>query len=65
MVRLLRFWRSTIGNKEMMAATGSIGIGLLPAHVIGNLLVFRGAAAINGFSVFLCGPEDELLGPMR
>ncbi len=65
MARLLRFWRSTIGKKVVMAATGIIGIGFLLAHVAGNLLVFRGAAAINGYSAFLHGPGAELLWPMR
>ena len=65
MSRLLRFWRSTLGKKVVMAATGIIGIGFLVAHVAGNLLVFRGAAAINGYSAFLHGPGAELLWPMR
>ena len=65
MGRLLRFWRSTIGKKVVMAATGIVGIGFLAAHVAGNLLVFRGAAAFNGYSAFLHGPLAELLWPMR
>lgn len=65
MSRLLQFWRSTIGKKVVMAATGIIGIGFLIAHVAGNLLVFRGAAAINEYSRFLHGPAAELLWPMR
>ena len=48
-----------------MAATGIVGIGFLVAHVAGNLLVFRGPAAINGYSAFLYGPGAELLWPMR
>lgn len=48
-----------------MAATGIIGIGFLVAHVAGNLLVFRGAEAFNGYSAFLHGPLAELLWPMR
>jgi len=65
MSRLVRFWRSTVGKKVVMAATGIIGIGFLVAHVAGNLLVFRGPAAINGYSAFLHGPGAELLWPMR
>ena len=65
MGRLVRFWRSTRGKKMVMAATGIIGIGFLVAHVAGNLLVFRGAAAINGYSAFLHGAGAELPWPMR
>jgi succinate dehydrogenase / fumarate reductase cytochrome b subunit len=36
-----------------MAVTGVIGIGFLVLHVLGNLLVFRGPDAINGYSRFL------------
>lgn len=65
MGRLMRFWDSTIGKKVVMAATGIIGIGFLVAHVAGNLLVFRGAEAFNGYSTFLHGLGAELLWPMR
>ncbi len=65
MDRLLRFWRSTIGKKVVMAATGIVGIGFLVAHVAGNLLVFRGAVAFNDYSAFLHGALVELLWPMR
>lgn len=65
MSRLLRFWHSTIGKKVVMAATGIVGIGFLVAHVAGNLLVFRGAAALNQYSAFLHGPAAELLWLMR
>lgn len=47
------FWRSAIGKKVVMAVTGIIGIGFVIAHVAGNLLVYRGAAALNGYSHFL------------
>jgi hypothetical protein len=31
--RLLRFWRSTLGKKGVMAASGIIGVGFLVAQV--------------------------------
>lgn len=65
MDRLLLFWRSTIGKKVVMAATGIIGIGFLVAHVAGNLIAFQGAVAFNSYSAFLHGPLAELLWPMR
>ena len=36
-----------------MAATGAIGLGYLVAHVMGNLLVFRGAAQIDAYAGLL------------
>lgn len=47
-----------------MAVTGIIGIGFLIAHMAGNLLAFRGAAAINGYSHFLHS-TGELLWLVR
>ena len=48
-----RFWNSTVGKKTVMAVTGAIGLGYLIAHVMGNLLVFRGAAKIDAYAGFL------------
>lgn len=50
---VLNFWRSTIGKKVVMAVTGLIGIGFVIGHLAGNLLVFRGAAAMNEYAAFL------------
>jgi succinate dehydrogenase / fumarate reductase, cytochrome b subunit len=65
MHRLVAFWRSTIGKKVVMAVTGIIGIGFVLAHMTGNLLIFRGAEAINGYSHMLHGPIGELLWVAR
>jgi len=53
MNRAIRFYRSSVGKKVIMAVTGVIGIGFLIVHVLGNLLVFRGPDAINSYSRFL------------
>jgi succinate dehydrogenase / fumarate reductase cytochrome b subunit len=50
---VLAFWRTTIGKKIVMAVTGVIMIGFLVGHVVGNLLVFRGAAPLDAYSAFL------------
>lgn len=50
---LVTIWDSTIGKKIVMAATGAIGLGYLIAHVMGNLLVFRGAAQIDAYAGLL------------
>jgi len=65
MSRILAFWRSAIGKKVVMAITGIIGIAFVLAHIAGNLLVFRGRAAINAYSAVLHGPALELLWVAR
>jgi succinate dehydrogenase / fumarate reductase cytochrome b subunit len=47
------FYRSTIGKKVVMALTGILGVGFVTGHMLGNLLVFRGPEAINGYAEFL------------
>jgi succinate dehydrogenase / fumarate reductase cytochrome b subunit len=54
----MNLFRSTIGRKFLMAATGLILIGFVIGHLIGNLQVFSGPDAINGYSHFL-----QTLGP--
>jgi succinate dehydrogenase / fumarate reductase cytochrome b subunit len=48
-----RFYRSTIGRKVVMAASGIVLVVYLLAHTAGNLLVFRGPQAINDYAHFL------------
>ncbi|MGI8546642.1 MAG: succinate dehydrogenase cytochrome b subunit [Gemmatimonadaceae bacterium] len=64
MSRAQAFWRSAIGKKVVMAVTGIIGIGFVIGHLAGNLLVYRGAAALNGYSRFLHS-TGELLWIVR
>ena len=47
------FYRTTIGKKVVMAVTGIILVGFIIGHVLGNLLVFRGAEALNDYSALL------------
>jgi len=53
MSRLRLFWRSTVGKKVVMGASGLIMILFLIFHVAANLLVYGGPTAINGFASFL------------
>lgn len=46
-------WRSTIGKKVVMAVTGIVLVGYILAHVTANLLIFAGAAAIDGYAASL------------
>jgi succinate dehydrogenase / fumarate reductase cytochrome b subunit len=49
------FVRSNIGLKAIMAVSGLLMVGYLITHVAANLLVFRGAALINGYAAILHG----------
>lgn len=64
MNRALRFYRAAIGKKVVMGITGLIGVGFVIGHMAGNLLVFRGPDAINGYSHFLKS-TGELLWIVR
>ena len=64
MGRLRGFYGSMVGKKVVMGVTGLIGIGFVILHSLGNLLVFRGPAAINSYSHFLKG-TGELLWALR
>jgi succinate dehydrogenase / fumarate reductase, cytochrome b subunit len=48
-----------------MAITGIIGIGFVIGHIVGNLLVFKGAEAINSYGHFLHTTAGELLWIVR
>jgi succinate dehydrogenase / fumarate reductase cytochrome b subunit len=52
-MRLIAFWRSTIGKKAVMAVTGLILIAFLISHVASNLTVFDGPTHINAYAAFL------------
>jgi succinate dehydrogenase / fumarate reductase cytochrome b subunit len=58
---LLAFWRSSIGKKIVMAVTGIIGIGFVIAHILGNMLVFKGSAAMDAYGHFLHSTAAEAL----
>lgn len=50
---MLQLYRSTIGKKVVMAASGIILVGFVIGHVAGNLLVFRSAGAMNEYAALL------------
>lgn len=62
---MLRFYRSTVGKKVIMAVTGLIWIGFVIAHVAGNLQAFSGREKLNAYSALLHGIGAELLLLMR
>jgi succinate dehydrogenase / fumarate reductase cytochrome b subunit len=51
-------FRTTIGRKLLMAATGVVLIGFVVAHLVGNLQVFEDPDRMNGYAHFL-----HTLGP--
>ena len=53
-LRLLgSFYASSVGKKILVAFTALILLGFLPAHAIGNLLIFAGPDALNEYAHFL------------
>jgi succinate dehydrogenase / fumarate reductase, cytochrome b subunit len=52
-------FRSSIGRKFLMAATGLVLIGFIIGHLVGNLQIFAHPDKINGYAHFL-----HTLGPV-
>ena len=50
---ILEFWRSALGKKAVMAATGIVLVGFVFVHMLGNLKLYMGAEAINTYGEFL------------
>jgi len=53
--RLLRLFRTSIGSKLLVAASGTALIGFLLVHAAGNLLVLKGPEMLNGYADWLQG----------
>ena len=47
------FLGSTVGRKVVMAVTGLVQIGFVFVHMIGNLQLYAGPAALDHYAVFL------------
>jgi len=50
MGRLNAFFNSTLGMKFTMAVTGIILVGFVVGHMLGNLKVYMGAEALDGYA---------------
>jgi succinate dehydrogenase / fumarate reductase cytochrome b subunit len=50
---LIRFWRSAVGKKWLMAISGIVLLGYVLAHMVGNLKVFLGEEHINEYAEWL------------
>lgn len=55
-------WATTIGKKIVMAVTGLIVFGFVLGHMSGNLLIFFGPDAYNGYAAMLKGNAPLLWG---
>ncbi|MBI3929561.1 MAG: succinate dehydrogenase cytochrome b subunit [Armatimonadetes bacterium] len=53
MLNLAAALQSTVGRKLVMGLTGFVWFGYLLAHLSGNLLLFVGRDAFNGYAQFL------------
>jgi succinate dehydrogenase / fumarate reductase cytochrome b subunit len=53
MQRAATFLGSSIGKKVVMAATGLVLYGFVIGHMLGNLQIYLGPEAINGYAEFL------------
>src|SRR3954464_9357808 len=68
---LVRFWRSAVGKKWVMAVSGVILLGYVLAHMIGTLKVFLGRDQINTYAEWLrdlgepAFPRSVILWSMR
>ena len=51
--RAAKFWSAAIGKKIVMAVSGAALIAFVVAHMAGNLQVFLGRDAFNGYAAFL------------
>src|SRR5207248_9328233 len=64
LIRVARFYDSTIGKKAVMAVSGLILFGFLIAHMLGNLQFFLGRAVMNHYAETLHG-NPPLLWTVR
>jgi succinate dehydrogenase / fumarate reductase cytochrome b subunit len=58
------FYRTTVGKKVVMAVSGALLTLFLVVHLVGNMLIFAGPEAMNGYSAFL-KKVPEILWPTR
>ena len=61
---LLRFYRSSVGKKILMAVSGLIWVLFVIEHMAGNLLALKSPEAINRYAALL-KTSDEILWAFR
>lgn len=55
MLRVVRFFQTSIGSKQVLAATGVILVLFVLGHMLGNLTIYQGPEAINAYGAWLQG----------
>ncbi|MFM1892789.1 MAG: Succinate dehydrogenase/fumarate reductase, cytochrome b558 subunit [Pseudomonadota bacterium] len=55
MYRLIHLFRSSIGSKLLVAASGVLLLTFLLGHAAGNLLILKGPGALNAYADWLQG----------
>src|SRR5436190_15255959 len=55
LMKVARFYESTIGKKAIMAVTGLLLFGFLIVHMLGNLQIFLGPSVMNHYAETLHG----------
>jgi succinate dehydrogenase / fumarate reductase cytochrome b subunit len=53
MRKALTLFRTSVGKKVLMAVSGILLTGFVLAHMLGNLKMFQGPEAMDGYAVFL------------
>jgi len=61
-MRLIRFYRTAIGKKIVVAVTGVVLFGFLILHMFGNLKVFFGATALDEYALHLRTIGEGIFG---
>jgi len=59
---VMTLYRSSIGKKAIVAVTGAAMFGFVLVHMIGNLLIFAGPDALNGYAATLQSNAGVLWG---
>ena len=62
MAWVVKFAKSSIGAKVLMAATGLVLFGFVLVHMLGNLQVYIGQEEYNSYAAFLKGKPEILWG---
>lgn len=63
MRRVVHFYRSTVGKKVAMAASGAVLFFWIIAHMLGNLKTFQGPEHINAYAEGLRSFGEPFFGP--
>jgi succinate dehydrogenase / fumarate reductase, cytochrome b subunit len=55
MIRLVRLFSTSIGDKIVVALSGAALLGFLLGHMLGNMTVFQGPDMLNAYAAWLQG----------